>query len=199
MLHGIYMDCGVKLSPKAVEEQEEGAYGVGTSRWAYAAMRWLCSFKTSGQLVSWWTGGVEGDDGHRCSDTVCLDVEGGGGGGYWLSRALDRIQAKVWTSVKIWREGGREWSRENVCFTESECSRRGFFLCQTNNGNRCLTVRRKCGESFRQCLTEPGMTLLFLSNYTSSFTTPAVIINNALFLLLSYYTRRAFLYSQNKS
>lgn len=44
-------------------------------------MRWFCSFKTSRQLVSWCTGGVEGDDCHRCSDSVCLYVWGGGGGG----------------------------------------------------------------------------------------------------------------------
>ncbi len=83
--------------------------GLGLAGGACAAMRWLCCFKTSGQLVSWWTGGVEVTVTGAVIWCVWMC------GGYWLSRVLDRIQAKVWTSVKIWREGGREWSREKVC------------------------------------------------------------------------------------
>lgn len=84
------LGAGLNSAPRLLSNRRRWVYGDGTSRWACAAMRWLCCFKTSGQLVSRWTGGVEGDC-HRCSDLVCLDVCGG----YWLSRALDRIQAKV--------------------------------------------------------------------------------------------------------
>lgn len=63
-----------------------------------------------------------------------------------------------------------------------------LFLCQTNKGNRCLTVRRKCGENvFRQRPSKPGMPLLFLSFIRSSFATPAVILNIVLFLCCFHF------------
>lgn len=134
MLHGIYMDdtgCGVKLSPKQGCGGIEGggAYGVETSRWACAAMRWFCSYKTSRQLVSWCTGGVEGDDCHRCSDSVCLYV--GGWWWYWTEYKQKSEQVLEYKE----REGGRERvkqkekQREYVCFTESERSQWGGFFC----------------------------------------------------------------------
>ncbi len=152
--------------------------GLGLAGGACAAMRWLCCFKTSGQLVSWWTGGVEVTVTGAVTWCVWMCVGGIGWVGPWTEYKQKSEQVLKYEE----REGESGAGRKYVCFTESECSRRGFLLCQTNNVNRCLTVRRKCGQSFRQCLTEPGMTLLFLSNYTSSFTTPAVIINNVLFL-----------------
>lgn len=79
-----------------------------------------------------------------------------------------------------------------VCFTESEHSEGWLFLCQTNKGNGYLTVRTKYGESFRQCASIPGMPLLVLSFIRCSFATHAVIINVVLFILLPYYTKRAF-------
>ncbi len=118
--------AGLNWAPRLWRNRRREAYGVGTSRWAYAAMRWLCSFKTSGQLVSWWTGGVEGDDGHRCSDTVCLDVEGGGGIG-WVGPWTEYKQKSEQVLKYEEREG--ESGAGRMCVLQKVNALGGAFFC----------------------------------------------------------------------